>query len=360
VRSTSYAERATSAARAGRGSLVVLHATASTAHYRGMNLSISSVRDFVPTAPLPKVGTLQTSWHHDEDLALGGVAGPQAGFASLDDALAGAAGLSQERGDGATFAVTSSGGHFQAHELLQPVWTKTFSHEYINGYDNARLVPLNDYASGDAKVGFSAYRADKYGQREDAERTGHVELIDPSVAAVVGNDWAIVDGELRSVQGSRPQPPIPPQPPVDPRPPVDPKPPVDPRPPVRPGMALVQDVTEAVRLATESARIITTVSPTDKGEETSKDTRIKAYKTNLAAQSRLEKQFNINSNPANVVSTLRTADASLEDANWQLAKKPSPDGRFNGVDQPGALRDTQKAVDLLNGLLTSLTEPAAA
>jgi hypothetical protein len=125
-------------------------------------------------------------------------------------------------------------------------------------------------------------------------------------------------------------------------------------------MALVQDVTEAVRLATESARIITTVSPTDKGEETSKDTRIKAYKTNLAAQSRLEKQFNINSNPANVVSTLRTADASLEDANWQLAKKPSPDGRFNGVDQPGALRDTQKAVDLLNGLLTSLTKPAAA
>jgi hypothetical protein len=322
-----------------------------------MNLSVTTVRNIVPTAPLPKVGTLQASWHHDEDLALGGVTGPQSGFASLDDALAGAAGLAQERGDSATFAITSSGGQYQAHELLQPVWTKTFSHEYINGYDNAQIVPLNTQDSINPKIGFFAYRADKYGGREDAQRTGHVELTDPSVAAVVGSDWALVNGELRTVEGHRPEPP---QPPVDPRPPVDPKPPVDPRPPVQPGMALVQDVTEAVRLAAESARIITTVSPTDKGEETSKDTRIKAYKTNLAAQSRLEKQFNVNSNPANVISTLRTADASLEDANWQLAKKPSPDGRFNGVDQPGALRDTQKAVDLLNGLLSTLTKPAAA
>ena len=52
---------------------------------------------------------------------------------------------------------------------------------------------------------------------------------------------------------------------------------------------------------------------------------------------------------------LSAADASLEDANWQLAKKPSPDGRFNGVDVPGAVSDTQHAVELLNGLLTSLT-----
>ena len=47
------------------------------------------------------------------------------------------------------------------------------------------------------------------------------------------------------------------------------------------------------------------------------------------------------------------ADAQLEDANWQLAKKPSPDGRFNGVDIPGAMRDTEAALATLGELSCS-------
>jgi hypothetical protein len=68
----------------------------------------------------------------------------------------------------------------------------------------------------------------------------------------------------------------------------------------------------------------------------------------MDAQQVLEQHFQ--GEDAAVTSALRTADAHLEDANWQLAKKPSPDGRFNGVDIPGALRDSQAAVDLLDQL----------
>ena len=68
------------------------------------------------------------------------------------------------------------------------------------------------------------------------------------------------------------------------------------------------------------------------------------------SQKRLEKQL-AETNPEAVVSELRKADAYLEDANWQLAKKPSPDGRFNGVDVPGAMRDTEAALDALSGVV---------
>jgi hypothetical protein len=69
----------------------------------------------------------------------------------------------------------------------------------------------------------------------------------------------------------------------------------------------------------------------------------------MDAQAALEPHFAGES--AGVTSTLRSADAHLEDANWQLAKKPSPDGRFTGVDVPGALRDSQAAVELLTKLV---------
>jgi hypothetical protein len=48
-----------------------------------------------------------------------------------------------------------------------------------------------------------------------------------------------------------------------------------------------------------------------------------------------------------VSSHIHQADARLEDAGWQLARKPSPDGRFNGIDLPGALRDTVEAAATL-------------
>jgi hypothetical protein len=114
----------------------------------------------------------------------------------------------------------------------------------------------------------------------------------------------------------------------------------------------VVDVTEAARLATAASDMLAGVPRDDVGAESTKDLRIRIYKTNMAAQSRIERQFDAG-NPMDVVSALRTADASLEDANWQLAKKPSPDGRFNGVDVPGAVRDTATGVELLDKLLAS-------
>ncbi len=291
-----------------------------------------------------QIGKLEIRFKRDEPLYLGSRTGTS--FTSLDDALAGAAGLSQQHGG--AFAVTRNGDAFSANELLQPVWTKRFVREDAFGTDRAQIEALN--SGGKPEFGFFKYRNDEYG-RSDIRRTGGIKLDAKSgVEAIVGGDWALVGGQLRDVQAVRPKPPVDPRPPVDPKPPVDPRPPVDPNPGT--SRTLVEDVTEGLRLATEAARIIGTVSPTDKGDESSKDVRIKAYKTNLAAQSRLEKQMQGNSQ--DVISVLRSADASLEDANWQLAKKPSPDGRFNGVDVPGALRDTQKAVGLLDGLLDKL------
>lgn len=310
-------------------------------------------------APMPKVGEVAIRFRADESLYLGHGVGPKAGYASFDDALSAAAGISKYRPDGPTLAVVERGGRFAAHELLQPVWTKRFGREDARGYDTARLVPLEQPGTSEPRFGLYSYKVDKYGIRDDRQRTGRVKLdARAGVDALVGGTWALVDGTLRSVEAQRPEPPVDPKPPVDPNPPVDPTPPVDPPTPV-PGRTLVEDVTEAARLATEALRIIGTVPPTDKGDESTKDVRIKAYKTNMAAQARIERQFDAG-NPPNVVSTLRAADASLEDSNWQLAKKPSPDGRFNGVDVPGATRDAQKAVDLLNGLLDELVAKPAA
>jgi hypothetical protein len=105
------------------------------------------------------------------------------------------------------------------------------------------------------------------------------------------------------------------------------------------------DAQRAADLIRQSIAQIQTVPTSDHGDASTKDARLAAYHFNLDAQQALEAQF---SNPDSaVVSTFRTADAHLEDANWQLAKKPSPDGRFNGVDIPGALRDSQAALDAL-------------
>ncbi|MCW2923083.1 MAG: hypothetical protein JWM98_487 [Thermoleophilia bacterium] len=302
-------------------------------------------------AGLVRAGTLTAKWHQDEPIFVSNANGPTEGFSSLGDAVRGAAGLSQQ--SGAAYAVVQEGGHLQTHELVQPVWRGT----HAAGYEGVELTPLEDDAH--PKFGFVSKSADRWGGRDDSARTGHVE-IDPrsGVEAIVGATWAFVNGRLQAVTPSRPQPPVPPtQPPTNPptNPPVPPT-----QPPTNPGgRTLVEDVTEAARLATAAAGLVGQVPADDHGDESTKELRIKAYKTNMAAQARLETQFDAN-NTASVVSTLRTADASLEDANWQLAKKPSPDGRFNGVDQPGALRDTQRAVDLLNGLLGQLTTQGVA
>jgi hypothetical protein len=121
--------------------------------------------------------------------------------------------------------------------------------------------------------------------------------------------------------------------------------PVPPAPPVPGTSNASADAQRASDLIRQSIEQIQTVPVSDHGDESTKAARIAAYHLNLQAQQALETQFT--NSDASVVSTFRTADAHLEDANWQLAKKPSPDGRFTGVDIPGALRDSQAALDAL-------------
>jgi hypothetical protein len=114
---------------------------------------------------------------------------------------------------------------------------------------------------------------------------------------------------------------------------------------------LVVDLTEASRLAARAVEMISILPAGDTGSETTKDLRLRIYSTNMAAQSRLERQFDVSGNDSSVLSALRQADAYLEDSNWQLALKPSPDGRFTGVDVPGALRDASEGARIIADLL---------
>ncbi len=127
-------------------------------------------------------------------------------------------------------------------------------------------------------------------------------------------------------------------PPTGDTPPAGPtKPAIDPK--------VATDLNQAFALVQQSIEKIRTVPVADKGDASTKDARIAAYNLNMQAQAKLEGHFA--GADAGLTSALRGADAHLEDANWQLAKKPSPDGRFAGVDIPGALRDSQAAADAI-------------
>ncbi len=141
-----------------------------------------------------------------------------------------------------------------------------------------------------------------------------------------------------------------------------PLPPVTPptTPPVTPPGAgtgqVIRDAAEAAKLVRQSLATIQGLPTDDTGLASTKDARLAAYNLNMQAQQLVEPHF-ASSDPY-VVSQLRSADASLEDANWQLAKKPSPDGRFNGVDVPGAQRDTAAAAATLEQLVAALSTGA--
>jgi len=136
-------------------------------------------------------------------------------------------------------------------------------------------------------------------------------------------------------------------------------PPVTPPvPPVTPPVSgdVIRDASEAAKLVRRSLETIRQLPTGDTGTASTKDARIGAFNLNMAAQKLIEPHFE--SGDQYVTSQLRAADASLEDANWQLAKKPSPDGRFNGVDIPGAQRDTDAAAQVLEQLVAALSSAA--
>jgi hypothetical protein len=89
----------------------------------------------------------------------------------------------------------------------------------------------------------------------------------------------------------------------------------------------------------------------------SKDARLGVRTVNLEAQARIQPHMDDRSLHASITSRLSNADATLEDVNWQVAKKPSPDGRFNGVDLNGALRDARAASSILSELAPAAGTP---
>ncbi len=90
---------------------------------------------------------------------------------------------------------------------------------------------------------------------------------------------------------------------------------------------------------------------------TSKDARLGVRDVNLEAQARVQPHMGDSSLHASITSRLKNADATLEDVNWQVAKKPSPDGRFNGVDLSGAARDARAASSILSELAPAIGAP---
>lgn len=158
---------------------------------------------------------------------------------------------------------------------------------------------------------------------------------------------------LLSAPGPIPGQPFPPAPQPSPQPPYPTPPtpqpthPTPPAPPVGGGNVpnLIPDVQRAAGLVQKSLDLILKV-PAERGaDESTKPLRKEAYDMNRAAQAVLEPLFEKTSGFTH--QNLRAADASLEDVTWQLIGKPSPDGRFNGVDINGAIDNTRQAVALL-------------
>jgi hypothetical protein len=85
--------------------------------------------------------------------------------------------------------------------------------------------------------------------------------------------------------------------------------------------------------------------------DSTKDARLGAKHLNEEAQGRLQAHFaDADLQPA-IESKLHNADGALEDANWQLAKNPSPDGRFAGLDLAGSRRSLETAVAVLSEIV---------
>jgi hypothetical protein len=122
--------------------------------------------------------------------------------------------------------------------------------------------------------------------------------------------------------------------------------------------ALVEDVAVAIgRVSDTTARVDQLIA--EHGAEPvtgtlldeTKDARLGAKHLNEEAQGRLQSHFDDADLQPAIESRLHLADGALEDSNWQLAKNPSPDGRFAGLDLAGSRNSLQSAMAVLSELV---------
>jgi hypothetical protein len=230
-------------------------------------------------------------------------------------------------------------------------WSEWFAHtaEGLQGARDAFMTVRPGDADLIARLGYEV--------RDLAESGGRVAIM-RSQNSAFGAGWGeMLDSTIQTVRDASNallNSPVPGRP--DHGGPTDPMPPA-PRPQV-PTTRLTADVNRAVDLIRESMSTIQTVPVNDRGDESTKQARLAAYHVNRAAQDLLEQHFTTETDAVSRV--LRAADVSLTDAAWQLAKKPSDDGRFNGVNIPGALRSSSAAIDMLQELTGHPATPSPA
>ncbi len=181
----------------------------------------------------------------------------------------------------------------------------------------------------------------------DSERTARTTL------RKLATEYEIDLGDATEPTPDVPKPEPSPSPSPGPSPGPDPNPSPGPSPTPLPGVdpIIARNVKAALKYLATSESSLASIPNDAQEAETWLPTRKSARQDNLDAQKLLEDRFLDPKTPQNVVSTLRRADATLEDVTWQIVGKPSPDGRFKGVDIPGALRDTRDAIKLLEGLV---------
>jgi hypothetical protein len=322
----------------------------------------AATRHTAPVAPrLAGVpfGHIDVHMKRDTPMFLGEASGKEHGYGTLRLAMRGAARTSIDAGDRALAQVilhtpqADGRERYFTYTLEQPVWAdgggyserSTWFRE--NAYHTSPAefsVPVAGAPTSDTLTWTSSGRTD--------DPTGRLVVDNAELGAqlvgIVSGDKALVNGQLQTVE-----------PAPKPRPPA-PKPPK----PWTPDGALLRDVSEAVRLLGIGVETLQTIDPqaakANPADPAIKVARKKVYDCNMTAQGHIETQFQRDDAPAALVTTLRQADAFLEDANWQVVPKPSPDGRFNGIDIPGATRDTKKAARILGDLLGELTKPTPA
>lgn len=285
-----------------------------------------------PTVPAPAIansviGKVDVRMERDTPLFAGNQEGAPNGYGTLTDAYKASSRLSLDHSNAGLLIVSAGTGadqRFFSYALQQPLWTK---HELYEGVTSLATARFDQYPLSDGKLKFTSY--DDYNQHSDDPIGKFVPSV-PNFAAIVSGTLAITPAGASVVEPAA----------------------------APPDSALIAGLTEADRLLDKDLKILKTI-PADKATDGAyTPVRKQVYDTNMAAQQQLEQQFQRPGIDPDAVSHMRRADANLEDANWQVVPKVSPDGRFHGIDIPGAIASTTEAKQIVSSYLADLLKQA--